>query len=97
MCFVRVWKVFMKLRDDPYPPGFDSSKKCEHHVGAKGHTLEECVQLRYQIQDLIDNKMIQFDNMAEPNVITNPLLPYTERNENAISIVEEKIPDFSSP
>ena len=41
--------------------------------------------------------MIQFDNMAEPNVITNPLLPYTERNENAISIVEEKIPDFSSP
>ena len=91
-----VTPLFMKLRDDLYPPGFDSSKKYEHHVGAKGHTLEECVQLRYQIQDLIDNKLIQFDNMAEPNVITNPLLPYTEGNENAISTVEEKIPDFSS-
>ena len=37
---------------------FYTSKKCEHHFGAEGHTLEECVHLRYRIQDLIDNKLI---------------------------------------
>ena len=65
-------------------------------LGQRAHLGRVCA-VEISNQDLIDNKMIQFDNMAEPNVITNPLLPYTERNENAISIVEEKIPDFSSP
>lgn len=53
-----VTPLFAKPRDGPSPPYFDLSTKCEHHFGAKGHTLEECVQLRYQIQDLIDNKLI---------------------------------------
>ena len=92
-----VTPLFAKPRDGPPLPGFDPSKKCEHHFGAKGHTLEECVHLRHRIQDLIDNKLIQFDNMAEPNVITNPLPPHSERNVNAISTMEEMILDFSSP
>ena len=49
---------FAKPRDGPPAPSFDTSKKCEHNFGAEGKTLEECVQLRYQIQDLIDNKLI---------------------------------------
>ena len=53
-----VTPLFVKPRDDPLLPGCDLSKKCEYHFGAKGHTLEECVQLRYQIQDLIDNNLI---------------------------------------
>ena len=55
------------------------------------------MHLRHQIQDLIDNKLVQFDNMARPNVITNPLRPHQERNVNAISTVEERIPNFSFP
>ena len=43
-------------------------------TGTEGHTLEECTNLRNQIQDLIDNKLVQFNNAAKPNVITN-LLP----------------------
>ena len=35
--------------------------------------------------------------MAGPNVITNPLSPFWKGNVNAISIVEKRIPDFSSP
>ena len=66
------------------------------HFGAERHTLEECMHLRHRIQELIDNKLVQFDNTARLNVITNPLPPYLERNMNAISIVEERIPDFSS-
>ena len=68
--------IFMKPRDGPPLPGFNPSKKCEHHFGVKGHTLEECAHLRHRIQDLIYNKLVQFDNTAKPNVITNPLPPY---------------------
>ena len=57
-------------------PGFDSSKKCEHHFGAEGHTLKECIHLRHRIQDLIDKKLVQFDNTVSLNVIINPLPPY---------------------
>ena len=45
--------LFIRLKDSPSAPGFDFSKKYEHHFGAKGHTLEECKPLRLQISDLI--------------------------------------------
>ena len=90
-----VTTIFVKPKDGPPLPGFDPSKKCEHHFGAKGHTLKECIHLRHQIQDLIDNKLVQFDNTVGLNVIINPLPPYQEGNVNAISIVEERIPYFS--
>ena len=34
--------VFARPKDGPPLPDFDPSKKCEHHFGADGHTLEEC-------------------------------------------------------
>ena len=60
--------------------------------------LEERYHLRDCVQDFIDNKLIQFDNVAALNIITNPLPPHKEGNVNAaIIIVEERISDFSSP
>ena len=53
-----VTPIFVKPRIGLPLLGFDPSKKCEHHFRAKGHTLEECTQLRHQIQNLIDNKLI---------------------------------------
>lgn len=92
-----VTPVFARPRESTPLPDFDPSKKCEHHFGVEGHTLEDCTQLRNRIQDLIDNKLIQFDNTIGPNVITNPLLPHQDGNVNVISIMEEKILYFSSP
>ena len=68
--------IFTRPRDDPPLSDFDPSKKCEHHFRAEGHTLEEFSHLRLQIQDLIDNKLVQLDNTAELNIITNPLTPH---------------------
>ena len=50
-----VTPIFARPRDSPPLPNFDLSKKCEHQFGAEGHSLEECTNLRHQIQDLIDN------------------------------------------
>ena len=44
-----VTPIFVKPKDNPHLPGFDPSKKCEHHFGAEEHTLEECVYLRHRI------------------------------------------------
>ena len=81
--------LFLRPKEGP-PPGFDLSKKCKHHFRAKGHTFEECYHLRDRVQDLIDNKLIQFDNVTASNIITNPLPPHQEGNVNAIITVEER-------
>ena len=44
-----VTPIFVRPRDNPPLPGFDPYKKCEHHFGAEGHTLEECSNLRHRI------------------------------------------------
>ena len=41
-----VTPIFARPKEGPPSPGFDLSKKCEHHFGVEGHTLEECYQLR---------------------------------------------------
>ena len=64
-----VTPLFLRPRKGP-SPGFDPSKKCEHHFGAEGHTLEECFQLRDCVKDLLDNKLIQFNNATALNIIT---------------------------
>ena len=89
--------MFQRPREGPPSPNFDLSKKYKHHFGAEGHTLEECHHLRDHVQDLIDNKLIQFDNAVAPNIVTNPLPPHQEGNVNAIITVEERVPDFSLP
>lgn len=92
-----VTPLFLRPRKGPPPPGFDLSKKCEHHFGAEGHTLEECFQLRDHVQDLLDNKLIQFNNATALNIITNPLPPHQEGNVNAIITVKERVSNFSLP
>ena len=86
--------LFAKPRDGPPLPSLDPSKRCDHHFGVKGHTLEECVHLRHQIQDLINNKLIQFDNMAGLNVSNNPLPPHKETNVNTIFTYESAFVSF---
>ena len=92
-----VTSIFSKPKEGPPSPGFNPSKKCEHHFRAEGHTLEECYHLRDRVWDLIESNLIQFDNATTPNIITNPLPPNQEGNVNAIITVEERIRDFSLP
>ena len=92
-----VTPMFSRPREGPSSPGFNPFKKCKHHFGTEGHTLEECYHLRDRVQDLIDNKLIQFDNAIAPNIFTNPFSPCQEGNVNAIITVEERVLDFSSP
>ena len=52
------------------------------------------LSLKDSVQNVINNKLVQFDNAATPNIITNPLPSYLEGNMNAIITVEEKGSEF---
>ncbi|KAK9998059.1 hypothetical protein SO802_017662 [Lithocarpus litseifolius] len=71
-----VTPIFARQRDGAPLPGFDPCKKCENHFRAEGHSLEECIPLKIHIQDLIDNKLLQFEDLPRPDVVTNPLPPH---------------------
>ena len=53
-----VTSLFRRVREGPFPLGFDLSKNFEHHFGVEGHALEECFYLKDCVQDLIDIKLI---------------------------------------
>ncbi|KAH0707803.1 hypothetical protein KY289_012879 [Solanum tuberosum] len=42
----------------------EPSKVCAYHSGMKGHTIEECRDLKDKIQQLIDTKIICMENFA---------------------------------
>ena len=44
-----VTPIFARPKEGPPSPGFDLSKKFEHHFRAEGHTLKEC----YHLKDLV--------------------------------------------
>ena len=68
----------MTLRDPPSNPNISSPKynpnaKCAYHSNSPGHETDQCWALKNKIQELIDNKTIEFDPPATPNVITAPM------------------------
>ncbi|KAK9991456.1 hypothetical protein SO802_026441 [Lithocarpus litseifolius] len=94
-----VTPIFVKPRDSPPLPGFDPSKKYEHCFGAEGYTLEECTQLRHQIQDLIDNKApgLKALEAALPNpIIISPkmfsLVPNLQNQEGVVIRMPKPFP-----
>ena len=56
-----------------YPKWYNSNAHCDYHSGAAGHTLENCVALKYKVRDLIKKGELSFDITDEPNVNANPL------------------------
>ena len=57
----------------PYPKWYNLNAHCDYHSGAAGHTLENCVILKYKVRDLIKKGELSFEVTDEPNVNANPL------------------------
>jgi len=62
-----------KVVNPPYPTGFDPNAKCDYHLGAIGHSTENCTSLKFKVQSLINDKCLTFKE-DDPN-IGNNLLP----------------------
>ena len=78
------------LRNPPQNPNTSSPKynpnaKYAYHSNISGHNTNDCWALKSKIQDLIDNKVIEFDPPQTPNVITAPM-PSHGKGVNAMTM-----------
>ncbi|KAK4737954.1 hypothetical protein R3W88_001651 [Solanum pinnatisectum] len=47
-------------------------QRCAYHSNNVGHDIDDCINLKHKIQDLIDQKVVSLQTV-EPNVNSNPL------------------------
>ncbi|KAK2450272.1 hypothetical protein QL285_009400 [Trifolium repens] len=44
----------------PLPVWYDPKAKCEFHLGAEGHTIDNCKAFKLKVQELVDKKLLTF-------------------------------------
>ena len=78
----------------PYPHWYDANATCDYHYGIKGHSTENYLALKNQVQALKNAGYVSFgfDKAGGPNVISNPLPNYSGPKINAIlkTFMEER-------
>jgi len=91
----------MKPPQPPYSRNYDPNAKCEYHGGVVGHSIENCRQFKYKVQQLMDVGWLTFQE-DKPNVEKNPLSSHASPSTNAIlrdigqSLVR-RVEDIKSP
>ncbi|XP_050909490.1 uncharacterized protein LOC127123302 [Lathyrus oleraceus] len=85
----------------PYPPRYDANAHCEFHIGAPGHSLENCFAFQNRVQDLIEAKVVPF-TPRRPNVNTNPIPTHKDASVSAIEESDEgklirKVEEIQTP
>ncbi|XP_058763479.1 uncharacterized protein LOC131636912 [Vicia villosa] len=79
------------LRDAPHAPdtrypNYNANAWCVFQSGAPGHDTERCIALKNKVQDLLDQKIIQFT--PTPNIVHNPMPTHGGSGVNAIESEE---------
>ena len=93
--FQHLLKVdLVTLWDPPVNPNTSSPKynpnaKCTYHSNSLGHDTNNFWALKNKIQDMIENKEIEFNPLETPNVITTCMLKH-DKGLNAIDVVYDK-------
>jgi len=73
----------MKPPQPPYSKNYDPNAKCAYHGGVVGHSIENCRQFKYKVQQLLDAGWLTFQE-DKPNVEKNPLSSHAGPSTNAI-------------
>ena len=73
----------MKPPQPPHSRNYDPNAKCEYHGEVVGHSIENCRQFKYKVQQLIDAGWLTFQE-DKPNVEKNPFSNHASPSTNAI-------------
>src|SRR4051812_16820170 len=66
-------------------PGYKYHARCAYHSNSPSHDTKDCWQLKHKIQDLIDEKVVDFNSHEEPH-LTNAVYNRKVRNEHNQSV-----------
>ncbi|XP_058762618.1 uncharacterized protein LOC131636006 [Vicia villosa] len=82
------------LRDAPnapdtQSPNYNANARCAFHSGAAGHDTKRCIALKNKVQDLLDQKIIQFT--PTPNIVNNSMPTHGGSGVNAIESEEIRV------
>ncbi|KAI5434870.1 hypothetical protein KIW84_021624 [Lathyrus oleraceus] len=66
---------------EPLPWWYKPELHYAFHQGAPGHDIENCYPLKYEVQKLVKNGMVSFEDRA-PNVKANPLPTHRSSSVN---------------
>ena len=74
--------------ESPYPRWYNANANCDYHYGVKGHSTENCVALKNQVQNLKNTRYVNFGYNKDgvPNIISNPLPNHSGPKINAIFV-----------
>ena len=80
----------ISLQDPPQTPNtsslmYNPNRRYGYHSNSHGHDTNNCWALKRKIQDMINNREIEFDPLETPNVIT-ALMP---EHDKGISVIED--------
>ncbi|XP_031392083.1 uncharacterized protein LOC116204148 [Punica granatum] len=81
-----------RIRMEAPGPNFDptvqnQNLRCEFHQGAPGHTTDNCHVLRGRLRELIDKKLLSFNEVKPPNVQTNPLPDHVSSSGPTVNMI----------
>ena len=79
-------RVPITLIEPPYPRWYDTNTNYDYHYGVKGHSTENCLALKNQVQILKNARYVNFDYNKDgvPNIISNPLPNHSGPKINGI-------------
>ena len=87
-------RVLITPMEPPYPRWYDVSATCDYHYGIKGHSTENCLALKNQVQALKNAGYVNFGYNKDgvPNIISNPLPNHSGPKINGIleSLMDER-------
>ncbi|PKI49804.1 hypothetical protein CRG98_029781 [Punica granatum] len=82
-------KIFPEALGPKFNPAAqDQSLRCKFHMGAPGHTIDNCYVLRGKLQDIVNKNLLSFNEIKPPNVHNNPLLDHGSSSNLAINMID---------
>ena len=68
----------------PYPRWYNENASCEYHSGNRGYSLEDCIALKWRVNEFIKKGELTFEDEDIPNVNGNPLPNHWGSKVNAV-------------
>ncbi|OMP02690.1 Retrotransposon gag protein [Corchorus capsularis] len=78
------------------PKWYKADAHCDYHSGTEGHTTEDCMRLKYAVQDLVRSGKLSFGNVAQ----VNPLPDHGKTQANMVEtgeIIKRKVSEITTP